>query len=169
MSSMVKKIDSPMSTRTEIGEFEVEAESIEEVREIAKNRVSSTEPHMICPWREKNKCFTIGTGGEREFVHPIILYRYNGSSYAEIKGKCHKDLPKSGCFMSKSDAKEDYLKHEALANEKLELALEHLQAMSNLGVSIDYSIEGDTHGIHEEFMYLEVTVGPYTFMEKYKP
>lgn len=166
-SSMVKKIDNPMSTRTEIGEFEVEAGSIEEVREIAKNRVSSTEPHMICPWRDETKCFTVGAGRERDFVHPIILYRYNGSSYAEIMGKCHKDLPKSGCFMSKIDAKKDYLKHKALADEKLRLALEHLQSMKNLGVSIDYTIEGDTHGIHEDFMYLEVTEGAYNFTIKY--
>ena len=168
-SSMVKKVKNPMSTRTELGEFEVEADSIEHARAIAKTRVSPIEPNMICPWREETKCFTIGGGRDREFVHPIVLYKYNGESYNESKGNCHRDQPKSGQFMSKSDAKADYLKHKALADEKLDKALEHLKAMNELGVSVDYHMDGDTHGIYEDYMYLEVTVGAYTFMEKYKP
>lgn len=167
MSSMVKKIENPMSTRTELGEFEVEAKSIEHARAFAKDRVSPNEPHMICPWREKNKCFTMGAGRDRDFVHPVVLYKYNGKSFSEFKGNCHRDQPKSGRFMSKSDAKADYLKHKALADEKLNKALDHLKAMNELGVTIDYHMDGDTHGIYEDYMYLEVTEGAYNFTIKY--
>jgi len=167
MSSMYKKVVNPMSIRADIGEFEIEAESIEDARTLAKSRVSPDEPNMISPWREKTQCFTVGASKDRDFVHPIALFKYNGKSFNEFKGNCHRDQPKSGRFMSKGDAKADYLKHEALADEKIDAALTLLKAMNALGVSIDYHMEGDTHGIHEDYMYLEVTEGSYNFRVKY--
>ena len=167
VSSMVKKVENPMSVRPELGEFEIEAESIEDARAIAKTRVSSDEPNMICPWREKTNNFIAGTGKNKEFVHPIVLYKYNGKSFNEFIGNCHRDQPTSGKFMSKDDAKADYLAHKSLADKKFEAALTHLKAMNELGVSIDYYMEGDTHGIYEDYMYLEVTEGSYYFRVKY--
>jgi hypothetical protein len=167
MSSMNKKVVNPMSIRAELGEFEVESESIEDARKLAGTRVSSDEPNMISPWREKTQCFTVGAGKDRDFVHPIALFKYNGKSFNEFKGNCHRDQPKSGRFMSKGDAKADYLKHKALADEKIDAALTHLKAMSALGVSIDYHMEGDTHGIYEDYIYLEVIEGPYNFRVNY--
>jgi hypothetical protein len=168
MSGMVKKIVNPMSVRADIGEFEVEAESIEDARKLAGTRVSPDEANMICPWRDKTQCFTLGAGKDREFVHPITLFKYNGKSFNEFKGNCHRDQPKSGKFMSKGDAKADYLKHKALADGKIDAALTHLKAMNALGVSIDYHMEGDTHGIHDDYMYLEIIEGPYNFIVEYK-
>jgi hypothetical protein len=165
MSGMVTKIENPMSTRTELGEFEVEAESIEAARELAKSRVSPDEPNMICPWRDKTNCFTVSAN--REFVHPITLYSYNGKGFNEFVGNCHCDQPLSGKFMSKNDAKADYLAHKCLADKKIDAALTHLKAMNDLGVSIDYHMDGDTHGIYEDYMYLEVNEGPYCFVVKY--
>jgi hypothetical protein len=71
MSSMNKKVVNPMSIRAELGEFEVEAESIEDARKLAGTRVSPDEPHMISPWRERTQCFTLGASKDRDFVHPI--------------------------------------------------------------------------------------------------
>lgn len=167
VSSMVKKIKDPMSIRPELGEFEVEAESIEAARELAKTRVNSDEPNMICPWRDKTQNFVAGISKNREFVHAIVLYKYNGKSFDESIGNCHCDQPTSGNFMSKGDAKVDYLEHKRLADEKIEEALKHLKAMNALGVSIDYYMKGDTHGIYEDYMCLEVTEGAYTFRVKY--
>jgi len=39
--------------------------------------------------------------------------------------------------------------------------------MNELGVSIDYHMEGDTHGIYEDYLFLEVTEGPYNFTVMY--
>jgi hypothetical protein len=167
MSSMVKMVVNPMSIRAELGEFEVEAESIEDARALAGPHVSPNEPHMICPWRERTQCFTVGATKDRDFVHPILLFEYNGKSFNEFKGNCHRDQPKSGKFMSKDDAKTDYIAHKALADEKIDAALSHLKAMNELGVSIDYCMEGDTHGIYQDYMYLEVIEGSYKFIVKY--
>jgi hypothetical protein len=167
MSSMVKKVVNPMSIRADLGEFEVETESIQDARTLAGTRVSPDEPHMICPWRERTQCFTLGAGKDKEFVHPIVLFKYNGKSFNEFKGNCHSDQPKSGKFMSKDDAKADYLEHKVLADEKFDTALTHLKSMNALGVSIDYYMEGDTHGIYEHYMYLEVIEGPYNFRVEY--
>lgn len=167
VSSMVNKIDNPMSIRSELGEFEIEAESIEAARELAKSRVSSDEPNMICPWRDKTKCFVAYSGKNREFVHPIVLYKYNGKNFEESIGNCHRDQPKSGKFMSKDSAKADYLTHKEIADKKIEAALMHLKAMNDLGVTIDYCMDGDTHGIYEDYMYLSVSVGAYSFEVKY--
>lgn len=81
MSSMNKKVVNPMSIRAELGEFEVEAESIEDARKLAGTRVSPDEPHMISPWRERTQCFTLGASKDRDFVHPILLFKYNGKSF----------------------------------------------------------------------------------------
>lgn len=167
LSSMYNKIENPMSIRVELGEFEVEADSIEHAREIAKTRVRSDEPNMISPWREKAQCFTVGISKHREFVHSTTLYKYDGKRFTELQGNCHRDQPKSGAFMSKEDAKADYLAHKAVADKKIETALTHLKAMNELGVSIDYHMEGDTHGIYEDYLFLEVTEGPYIFTVMY--
>jgi hypothetical protein len=167
MSSMVKKLANPMSTRSDLGEFEVEAGSIEDARTLAKTRVSDDEPNMICPWREKTQGFTVGSGKDRDFVHPAALFKYNGKSFNEFKGNCLRDQPTSGKFMSKADAKAHYLELKILADEKLDAALTHLKAMNALGVTIDYHMEGDTHGIHEDYMYISVNEGPYHFTLKY--
>lgn len=167
VSGMVSKVENPMSIRTDLGEFEVEAESIEEAREIAKKRVNANEPNMICPWRKKNNNFIASSGINREFVHQITLYKYTGKTFVEHTGTCHCDQPNAGRFMKKSDAKADYLKHKSLADKKIEAAQAHLEAMNKLGVSIDYCMDGDTHGIYEDYMYLEVIEGAYTFQVKY--
>lgn len=168
LSTMAQKVLNPMSIRPELGEFEVEADSIEHARELAKSRVRADEPNMISPWREKTKCFTVGMTKDREFVHPIPLYKYDGKSFTEVKGNCHRDQPKSGAFMSKSDAKADYLAHKAVAVEKMDKALSHLDALKALGVTIDYHMEGDTHGIYEDYLFIEVTEGPYRFITHIK-
>lgn len=169
LSTMYQKIDNPMGVRPELGEFEIEAESIEDARLLAQPRVSANEPNMICPFSEKVNGFIAATGKTREsmYVHPIVLYRYNGKSFNESMGKCHRDQPASGNFMSKDDAKADYLAHKLLADKKIEAALAHLKSMNELGVSIDYCIDGDTHGIYEQYMYLEVTEGAYSFRVEY--
>lgn len=167
LSSMYHKVDNPMSTRVELGEFELDADSIEHARELAQSRVPSNEPNIICPWREKTGCFVASADRNRTFVHPTTLFKYDGKRFEEVQGNCERDQPKSGAFMSKEDAKADYLSHKAVADEKITAALAHLKAMEALGVSIDYCMEGDTHGIYEDYMYLEVTEGPYQFTVKY--
>jgi len=69
--------------------------------------------------------------------------------------------------LTKEDAKADYEAHEQRAQAKFDKALEHLGAMNALGVTIDYHMDGDTHGIYEDYMYLEVQEGPYTFEYRY--
>ena len=167
LSSMYDKVDNPMSTREELGEFELEADSIEHARELAKSRVPSDEPNIICPWREKTGSFVASAERSRAFVHPTTLFKYDGKRFEEVHDNCQRDQPKSGDFMSKEDAQADYLAHKVVADEKIGKALGHLKAMEALGVSIDYHMEGDTHGIYDEFMYLEVTEGPYQFTVKY--
>lgn len=167
VSSMIKRIDNPMSIRSELGEFEVQAESIQDARTLAAPHVSPDEPNMICPWSERINGFIARTGKSGEYVHPITLYKYNGKSFEEFIGNCHRDLPTSGKFMTKKDAKSDYLEHKSLADKKIEAALSHLKAMNDLGVTIDYFMDGDTHGIYEDYMYLKVTEGAYQFRVKY--
>jgi hypothetical protein len=67
-------------------------------------------------------------------------------------------------FKSEEDALADYKKHEAVAKLKLgaaEKALNELQEKFN--ALIYFNLEGDTHGIYNEYMYIEVTEGNYTF------
>lgn len=155
---------SPMTLRPELGEIEIDTDTLEKARDIAQSRVPSDKPFMICPWRETTKCFTVG---DREFVFPSMLYRYNGKDFDVHQGKCLSDSPASGQFLNKNDAKRDYDKHAKLAQDKFDKALAHLKAMEALGVSIDYHMAGDTHGIYEDYMYLEVQEGPYTFEYRY--
>ncbi len=164
VATLGNPVENSMSLRPELGEFEIEADSIEQARDAAQARVPSDKPFMICPWREKTACFTLG---DRQYVYPTTLYRYNGKDFKTAQGKCLSDSPKSGQFLTKEDAKADYEAHEQRAQAKFDKALEHLEAMNALGVTIDYHMDGDTHGIYEDYMYLEVKEGPYSFEYRY--
>ena len=168
LSCSTEPASKAMCIRPELGEFEVEADSMEDARLEAAPRVPADVPHMICPWNESHQKFTRAPSASRgnDFVHTAILYRYYGKDFEEFEGRCQKDLPKAGQFLNKDDAKADYLSHEAIADKKLEKALEHLKAIEALGVVIDHRIEGDSHGIDDNGTHLEVVQGPYVFTRK---
>ncbi|NKC01835.1 MAG: hypothetical protein GKR90_25505 [Pseudomonadales bacterium] len=153
-----------MSIRSVLGEFEVDAETLEEARTIASTMVNASEPALICQWSEPRSRFLYSR--DSEFVHPTTLFRYDGEEFVESCERCRRDLPKSGKFLNKSDARSDYRKHKDLADKKIGEALDHLDALENLGVSLGHQMLGDTYGIYEDYMYLQVKEGAYTFTHR---
>ena len=156
-----------MSIRHELGEFEVNADTIEQARTAAQKRINSDTIALICPWNEKVRHFVVTSFKNKEYVHPITLYKYDGKTFSEIIGGSNRDRPKSGYFRNKDAARADYETHLRNANKRFDAALAHLKAINALGVNIDYCMEGDTHGIYEDYMYLEVTEGAYVFEYRY--
>ncbi len=170
LSCSTEPASKAMCIRPELGEFELEADSMEDARLEAAPRVPADVPHMICPWNESHQKFTRAPSSSRgnDFVHTAILYRCYGNGFEEFVARCQKDSPQSGRFLSKDDAKADYLAHKSIADKKLEQAFEHLSAIEALGVVIDHSVEGDTHGLVDNGTYLELEQGPYVFTRKCK-
>jgi len=164
LSGMYKKVENPMSTRHDIGEFEINAESADEARQIASTMVSDSEPNMICEWSEKHGRFI--RSHKREFVHPTPFFKFNGRTFTETIEPSKRGQPKSGKFLTKEEAENDYVKHKKVADKKITEALEHLEAIDGLGVSLDYHMDGDTHGIYEDYMYLEIIEGSHIFTHK---
>lgn len=78
--------------------------------------------------------------------------------------KRYRDMSGSRLFDSPAEALADRKKHESEANAKLDVAEAEFNALMNThNVTISYSMQGDTHGIYEDYMYISVEVSGYYF------
>jgi CRISPR/Cas system-associated protein Cas5 (RAMP superfamily) len=72
-----------------------------------------------------------------------------------------------GWFVTEQEAMSHYLEAQKIAKEKaIEIEKELDALKKRLGFYISYSMEGDTHGIHEDYQYICITVGGYEFVLK---
>jgi len=149
------------------GEFEIEAANIDEARTKAKRIICDpVEWALIAPWFEEYNKYCAPPNNAKEYVNATTLYKYlgKGEKYQEYISPRNKQYPENGKFFNPADAKRDYLKHKALADKELDFIEDHLNLLEQeTGVRVDYHIDGDTYGIYEEHLYLEVTKGAYTF------
>jgi hypothetical protein len=72
-----------------------------------------------------------------------------------------------GWFETKEEASAHFAKARTLAEEKAKEILQELKWLQNkLGFSIAYQMIGDTHGIYEDYLYLEIKMEGYEFIYK---
>ena len=63
--------------------------------------------------------------------------------------------------------KADYIANKPEAERTLDQAEREFYALQKrLGVSIDYTYEGDTHGIYDEHMYISTTVNGHEYTRR---
>ncbi len=70
-------------------------------------------------------------------------------------------------FSNKADALADRDQHSAAAQVRLDVIVNLLDALrTNLDFCIDYTMDGDTHGIYDDHQYIGVDQGGYTFTRR---
>lgn len=98
----------------------------------------------------------------------VDLWRVIDADGKAIK-KEYNFIPKSvdttsSWFSSKELAEADYLHYQKSASKRLDEAEAAICKLKrSLGFSIDYAVEGDTHGIHEDYLFIEVSEGGYQY------
>lgn len=96
-------------------------------------------------------------------------YRVSSGTYLddttiEIK-VCHKKEQPLTWFATKQDAILDFIASKEIAIEKVKVIKDRLTALEKENECfICYHIEGDTYGIHTEYMYIELKINHYTFL-----
>lgn len=82
---------------------------------------------------------------------------------AEVKTRGFYQKPENW-FETKKEALANYKKAYKEASVKFkEICLEQTKLQEKLGFQIDYFMNGDTHGIHEDGMYVEFKHSGYEF------
>lgn len=131
-----------------------EADSLESARDWAKANLDTSTRWIV-------KLDGQNVGEAFIFTHYSCTYSDKVQSYTR------NSWPKSGLFETKEAALADRNKHRAEAASRLELAEQAInKELRALGVSLSYEMQGDTHGIYEDYMYLEVRVENYYFRRK---
>ena len=165
MRYAIKKqpLDFSIQINKERGEFEIEADNIDDARTKAKKIID--DPAIcacIFAWSDKFNKYC--NSSNKEYVNATTLYKYDGEKYEQHVSPFEMQYPGRGKFFNKEDARQDYLKYKLLADKELNFVEDQLNSLERkTGVRVDYYIDGDTHGIHEEYLYLEVTKGAYRF------
>jgi hypothetical protein len=135
---------------------EIMASDMTEVREWALNNIDTTT-RWIIKLDGKNI-------GEAIIVE---LWRVMGRGGKATKQIFNYIKPMSSWFNSKKEAEDDYNRHKeavALRLDEIEQKIAELQKA--LKFEIECHIDGDTHGIHEEYQYINVTECGYEYYRK---
>ena len=130
-------------------------DTVEEVQRWAQGRVD-----LNSRWIIKEGFSNVGD------VTNITLYKgcSNRKGYQEKIFYSRKGQESLGWFLTIEAARRSYLAHKVLADKRLKGAAQALMDLEEkYGCTIDYMIDGDTHGIYEDFMYIQLTEGPYEF------
>jgi hypothetical protein len=79
--------------------------------------------------------------------------------------KAHKKP--EGWFETEQEAVAKFLEAQKIAKQKaVEIEKELTELQKRLGFSIGYTMEGDTYGIHTDYLYFCVKVDGYEFKQK---
>lgn len=71
---------------------------------------------------------------------------------------------KEGWFETEEEAKSHFLEAQNIAKKRaVEINKELDDLKKRLSFDIGYTMEGDTHGIYEDYLYINIKVDPYTF------
>lgn len=72
--------------------------------------------------------------------------------------------PVSGYFDTESEAREDFKIAKEMAEKKSEKIIREIDRLKKrIGFEISFNVEGDTHGIFNEYQYITFTVKGYRF------
>lgn len=135
---------------------EIEANSVEEVRQWAKENID-TKSRWIIKLDGRNI-------GEAIILDMWLVIDHNGKP---CKRTFNSASAASGWFPTKELALKDYNRHKGAAKKRLDEIEVKLQALKkSLGFQIDYQMYGDTHGIYEDYQYISVVEGGYTYYRK---
>lgn len=67
-------------------------------------------------------------------------------------------------FLTKKEALTDINKYKAIADQKYKSFYPILEQLTNdNGFTINYIMDGDTHGIYEDYQYIAIEVNNYIF------
>lgn len=97
----------------------------------------------------------------------FFFYRVDGYSRIATYRVSNNNIPNKNEFKTEKEAISNFNQYVDEANEKLEKVHEEINAVLKAnGCDIDYMIQGDTHGIHEDYMYISTNVGGYNFTRR---
>lgn len=97
-----------------------------------------------------------------------VFYRYERKTFGRNDFRIQENMlyvAHINCFVTKEEATDHYEASYKIASEKYEKIIQGIQKLKEtLGdFSYEYFIEGDTHGIYEEGLYMEIMVNGYSF------
>jgi len=100
-----------------------------------------------------------------------IYYKADWSTKLDVKKptiKQRKAYKKpEGWFETEEEAISRFSEVQSIAKERaIEIERELTSLQKRLGFDIGYTMEGDTHGIHEDYLYLCIKVEGYEFILK---
>lgn len=131
---------------------EIAASCIKEVRAWALNNIDTTTRWII-----KQNGRNLGEAIVMEFWR---VCRLDGKA----KKKTFNHTARTTWFLTKRDAEADYSQHKKPAELRLdEIESKIRELQKSLKFNIDYHMAGDTHGIYEDYQYISVTEGGYSF------
>ena len=94
----------------------------------------------------------------------VDLWRVLGREGKATKKTFNSNPERTGWFNSKQEAEADYLNHKPAADLRLDVIEGKITELQEaLNFELEYHIDGDTHGIHEEYQYISVTESMYEY------
>lgn len=134
----------------------VEAENLEEVRSWALENVDTSTRWIV-------------RHNGRNIAEAIVvdLYRCHGSE-TPSKTTFNSMAKMRNYFATPEEAAADYRSHKAEAKKRLDAIEQRLNALcEELAFDIDYVMDGDTHGIYEDYLYISVDISGYSYKREY--
>ena len=103
---------------------------------------------------------------EKKIFYTGLNYRLL-SKPLEIRQDTYFNSPGPTWFETKAEAYKDFAAAKEIAEQKAKEILRDLKAIQEKhGFSLGYHMEGDTHGIYEDYQFIDVKVNGYHFIVK---
>lgn len=133
--------------------IDVPASSIDEVRSFALGKVDTSTRWVI-----KLDGRTLADAIE------VVRYRYDDATGKPVGKTFNSTAPRAGYFETPEEAVADYRCHLAEASRRLDVIVQRVRDLQKeLSFDLNYTMQGDTHGIYEDYQYVSVTIGGYAY------
>lgn len=153
VATLYQLVKIPLSLGVSI---DVHASSIDEVRRFAMENVDTTTRWII-----KLNGRNLGEAIQ------VARYRFDVERQRAVSRIFDSSARRIGFFDTPEAAEADYRSRRAEANQRLDAMVDRLNALkSELGCDIGYTMDGDTHGIHDHYLYVSVEIGGYEYQRQ---
>lgn len=140
---------------------QIPASNLEEAREYILQSETLPKGHI---WEVFKDGINLGYG-VRQIVYKLLI---DGSIRKEEFNYLHLKQDRSVFTKERAEEQQkEWQKKRTLAAEKAKVLLDEYEDMyKKLPFKVSYCMEGDTHGIYEDYMYIEVIVDGFNFERK---
>lgn len=149
-ASRYQLVKIPMSLNVSI---DVDAASLDEVRQFAMSNVDTRTR-----WIVKKDGRNIAEAIE------VTRYRFDDARMKVVPKIFNSTAMRAQYFETAEAAAADYRAHRDEASRQLDAVVQRLESLkAELSCDIGYVMQGDTHGIDEDYLYVSVNVGGYEY------